>query len=198
MPAAPPGASDPPWVNPDQLKTRAADPNQTVGMIRTRSLPPVLIHSPQWGATGRESRMNEAREGARGRDRREFLKKAGAVAWVVPTMQVVNMAAAAAGVAGSAVPPPPPPPSTSQGPGCRTCRLRAVWEPGRGFVWTDGAVEQGDCLGLPADAEISNGASVGARIEGDGTELIVRLLYPWRCRIRLPIGGRRVQPRRAG
>ncbi len=125
--------------------------------------------------------MNEAREGARGRDRREFLKKAGAVAWVVPTMQVVNMAAAAAGVAGSAVPPPPPPPSTSQGPGCRTCRLRAVWEPGRGFVWTDGAVEQGDCLGLPADAEISNGASVGARIEGDGTELIVRLLDPWRA-----------------
>lgn len=30
-------------------------------------------------------------------NRRDFLKRAGAVAWVVPTMQVVNMTAAMAG-----------------------------------------------------------------------------------------------------
>jgi len=38
-----------------------------------------------------------------GADRREFLKRAGKVVWVVPAMQVVNMGAAAAGVEGSAV-----------------------------------------------------------------------------------------------
>lgn len=39
-----------------------------------------------------------------GDTRRQFLKRAGAVAWTVPTLQVVNMAAAAAGqTAGSVV-----------------------------------------------------------------------------------------------
>ena len=46
-------------------------------------------------------------------DRRDFLKKAGAVAWAVPAMQAVNMAAAAAGVEGSVVSTTRPPASTS-------------------------------------------------------------------------------------
>ena len=42
------------------------------------------------------SMSDQSRE-VSGESRREFLKKAGKVAWVVPTIQVVNMAAAAAG-----------------------------------------------------------------------------------------------------
>ena len=57
-------------------------------------------------------------------DRREFLKKAGAVAWVVPTLQVVNMASAAAGGDGGTtgsvvVTTTRPPTSTTQAPMCK-------------------------------------------------------------------------------
>ena len=47
-----------------------------------------------------------------GQSRRQFIRKAGVVAgataWAVPTMQVLNMASAAAGVEGSVVPTEPP------------------------------------------------------------------------------------------
>ena len=47
------------------------------------------------------------------KDRRDFLKKAGTVAWAVPAMQAVNMASAAAGVEGSVVSTTRPPASTT-------------------------------------------------------------------------------------
>ena len=59
------------------------------------------------------------RQPADGEDRRQFLKRAGAVAgatvWAVPTMQVVRMASAGAQTTGSVVVTNPPP-STSEGP----------------------------------------------------------------------------------
>lgn len=57
--------------------------------------------------------MSEESQRTPSASRRQFLKKAGTVAWVVPTMQVVNMAAASAGVNGSVEAPPP---STSEVP----------------------------------------------------------------------------------
>ena len=60
-----------------------------------------------------------------GQSRREFLKTAGKVAWVVPTLQVVNMAAAAAGeVEGSVVTTSPP---TTGPPDCRIYKVTAVY-----------------------------------------------------------------------
>ena len=63
--------------------------------------------------------MSELHEG---NSRREFLKKAGTVAWVVPTVQVINMAAASAGVDGSVVTTTVPP-STTEAPRCY-CELK--------------------------------------------------------------------------
>ena len=65
----------------------------------------------------------DIRQESQGESRREFLKKAGKVAWVVPTLQVVNMSAALAGgdgTNGSVVVTSPP---TTGGPEC-DCDLR--------------------------------------------------------------------------
>ncbi|NND03847.1 MAG: hypothetical protein HKN91_13780 [Acidimicrobiia bacterium] len=73
-------------------------------------------------------------DGAHGpNSRREFLKKAGTAAWVLPTMQVVNMAAARAGaVEGSMVTTMPPttmPPTTTEGPRCYCEVSVESWQP---------------------------------------------------------------------
>lgn len=47
--------------------------------------------------------------------RRRFLKKVGAAAWVVPTLQAVNMASAGAQTSGSTIPTTAPP-TTTEGP----------------------------------------------------------------------------------
>ena len=64
----------------------------------------------------------DIRQESQGESRREFLKKAGKVAWVVPTLQVVNMSAALAGgdgTGGSVVVTTPP---TTESPRCE-CQL---------------------------------------------------------------------------
>ena len=50
-------------------------------------------------------------------DRRDFLKKAGAVAWVVPTMQVLNVTSAAAGTTNISVVTTTEPPVDDRGIG---------------------------------------------------------------------------------
>lgn len=60
--------------------------------------------------------------------RREFLKKAGTVVWVVPTLQVINMSSALAGGGGGttgSVVVTTVPPSTTQPPEC-SCSLTEV------------------------------------------------------------------------
>ena len=57
--------------------------------------------------------MHEESQGTAGESRRDFLKKAGAAAWVVPTLQVVNMASAAAGDTGGSIVTTTRPPSTT-------------------------------------------------------------------------------------
>lgn len=110
--------------------------------------------------------MHDESHGAgAGESRREFLKKAGAVAWVVPTLQVVNMASAAAGdVAGSMV-------TTTHGttppPGCQvwvTCRIKANWT-GNAWSW-DSGVGANDCI-QQGDWRQCLGSEIGAQISGD-------------------------------
>ena len=117
--------------------------------------------------------MHEETQGASGESRREFLKKAGAVAWVVPTMQVVNMASAAAGEATGSMVTTTPPPSTStttttEAPECEEYvyyRLKANWT-GNGWSWDKG-IGANDCIkdGTPLD-----GDDLGANISITGDE----------------------------
>ncbi len=99
--------------------------------------------------------------------RRDFLKKAGAVAWVVPTMQIVNMASAgAAGHTGGSVVTTPPP---TRPPVCvewKTCRIKADWE--GGWHW-DSGVGRNDCIrdGEGQEWERCDNSMVGAIISGD-------------------------------
>jgi len=89
--------------------------------------------------------MHDKSHESSGESRREFLKKAGAVAWVVPTMQIVNMASASAQTNGSVVTTTSPP-STTQPPRCveyKTCRVKADWE--GGWHW-DSGVGHNDCI----------------------------------------------------
>lgn len=84
---------------------------------------------------------------ADGTGRRDFLKKAGVVAWTVPAVQVVNMAGALAGGTNTSVTTTTVPSTTR--PPCRevTLRLKAVYSDrdGVGFVWTTER-NDGDCV----------------------------------------------------
>ena len=99
--------------------------------------------------------------------RRDFLKKAGAAAWVVPAIQVVNMASAAAGeTAGSMVTTTPPPSTTTEPPDCQELvyyRFKANWN-GQAYVW-DGGVGANDCI---KDGNARNGGDFGAGISLSG------------------------------
>ncbi len=121
--------------------------------------------------------------------RREFLKKAGAVAWMVPTVQIVNMAAAGAQTTGSMVTTTPPPSTTeattttttttttTQPPGeCeryQVCRIKADWT-GDGWQW-DSGVGANDCI-QNGDWERCTGPEIGAQISGDNRQAIVTVL----------------------
>ncbi len=106
-------------------------------------------------------------------DRREFLKRMGRAAWVVPAMQVVNMSAAAAGTTGSVVDPSAPP-STTTVPECgnpaRGGWTKAVWTEA-GWVWSGEWLES-DCFNAEVAIKAS-GAALGAIIAGDRQELVV-------------------------
>ncbi|MCP3975301.1 MAG: hypothetical protein GY720_12520 [bacterium] len=75
--------------------------------------------------------------GGEGASRREFIKKAGVVAgataWAVPTMQIINMAGASAQTNGSVVDPTRPPsstttrPPTTHPPKCDYWKATAIW-----------------------------------------------------------------------
>jgi len=110
-----------------------------------------------------------------GESRRDFLKKAGAVAWVVPTIQIVNMAAAGAQTNGSIVSTTPPP-STSKPPECTKYvqyRLKADWT-GQGYSWTTGEGAQ-DCL-VGGDWTGLDGDDLGGAIslEGNDKEVVFK------------------------
>ncbi len=111
--------------------------------------------------------------------RRDFLKKAGAVAWVVPTMQIVNMASAGAvGHTGGSVVTTPPP--TTRPPECVTykvCRIKADYE-GR-WHW-DSGVGRNDCI-QDGDWERCDNSMVGAIISGDDRRATVHV--PKDCEI---------------
>ena len=90
--------------------------------------------------------------------RREFLKKAGTVAWVVPTIQVVNMSAAFAGddVSGSVV-------STTNPsvPEC-SCHLDE-----RGREVLEGDLIQVQLTLTVSDSCVQHAAFVGAYVDGE-------------------------------
>lgn len=119
--------------------------------------------------------------------RREFLKKAGAVAWVVPTLQIVNMASAGAQTTGSMVTTTPPPSTTTttttttKPPGCQeyiTCTIKADWG-GNGYSWSDGSLGAKPCVDV-VDSKC-NGADLGVTISGD--ERSVTVTVPEGCEI---------------
>lgn len=124
--------------------------------------------------------QDESRESA-GESRREFLKKAGAVAWVVPTMQIVNMAAAGAQTNGSVVDPTPPPSSTKPPEECEDytiCTIKADWN-GNSYIWSDGGLGAKACVDT-ADVKC-NGNSLGVIISGD--ERSATVTVPEDCEI---------------
>lgn len=117
-----------------------------------------------------------------GGSRREFLKKAGAVAWVVPTLQIVNVASAGAQTTGSMVSTTPPPSTTTtttttEPPGeCqrfRICRIKANWT-GDGWTWDTG-VGTNDCI-QDGDFELCRGPEIGATISGDNQQTTVSVV----------------------
>jgi hypothetical protein len=118
--------------------------------------------------------MHEESQGPVGESRRDFLKKAGAVAWVVPTLQVVNMASAAAGDVGGSVVSTTRPPSTTttttttEPPECTEYvyyRLKADWD-GSKYVWKDG-IGANDCI---KEGTSLDGDALGAAISVSGTD----------------------------
>ena len=112
-----------------------------------------------------------------GQSRREFLKKAGKVAWVVPTLSIVNMAAASAGdINGSVVTTSPPtstrPPTTTKPPCRKTVRVKAkfIQEPngvlrdGNGGMWEWCEQDDGrSCIDRQVD-EFADGGDIGIMI----------------------------------
>lgn len=128
--------------------------------------------------------MHEESQGTAGESRRDFLKKAGAVAWVVPTLQVVNMASAAAGDTAGSMVTTTPPPSTSKPPECVEYvyyRLKADWT-GNSYQWEDG-IGRNDCIkdGKPLDGD-DLGAAIS--ISGDEREAVVKHSLP-DCEIKM-------------
>ncbi|NND03170.1 MAG: hypothetical protein HKN91_10320 [Acidimicrobiia bacterium] len=99
-------------------------------------------------------------------DRREFLKKAGTAAWVVPAMQIVNMSAAAAGTSGSVTVPGTPEPPTCDLEGW----TKATWT-GKEWVWSS-AWNGSDCFDAGRLTK-ANGGALGAGIAGERDHLIV-------------------------
>ena len=78
-------------------------------------------------------------------DRRDFIKRAGVVAWTVPAIQVANMTGALAGTTNTSVTTSTTPPVTRPGD-CVDVeyRLKADWQDG-GWVWVEGEGAN-DCL----------------------------------------------------
>ena len=105
--------------------------------------------------------MQDKSHESSGESRREFLKKAGAVAWIVPTMQIVNMASASAQTNGSVVTTTKPP-----DPVCvehKTCRVKADWD--GGWHW-DSGVGANDCI-QSGDWERCDARDMDIVISGD-------------------------------
>jgi len=130
--------------------------------------------------------MHDNSHESSGESRREFLKKAGAVAWVVPTMQIVNMAAASAQTNGSVVDTTRPPGSTTtttttKPPPCapRVCTIKAEWKDG-GWHWSDGSLGNKFVCVKPSD-NTCNGAKMGAVISGDARN--AKVTVPDECKI---------------
>lgn len=122
--------------------------------------------------------MHEEHVSGTGQSRRDFLKKAGAVAWVVPTLQIVNMASAAAGdTTGSMVTTTPPPSTTSGPPDCQELvyyRFKANWN-GQAYVW-DAGVGTNDCI---KDGLARSGADFAAiTLSGDARQATVSHSLP--------------------
>lgn len=124
--------------------------------------------------------MHEDSHDSVGESRRDFLKKAGAVAWVVPTMQIVNMAAASAQTNGSVVDTTKPRGSTTTTtkPPCvdTLCRIKAdlngrwTWDTGQG---------RNDCLtGDWGGCDVND---IGASVSGDEKQATVTVSKD--CRI---------------
>jgi hypothetical protein len=116
--------------------------------------------------------MQQEHGAGHGESRRDFLKKAGAVAWIVPSIQLVNMASAAAGVDGSVVTTGPPSSTstttttTTEPPDCQELvyyRFKANWN-GQSYVW-DGGVGANDCI---TDGFARSGADFGAGLSLSG------------------------------
>lgn len=128
--------------------------------------------------------MHDESHDTTGDSRREFLKKAGAAAWVVPTMQIVNMASASAQTNGSMVTTTPPPSTTTtstttttttEAPDCTeyiTCRIKANWT-GNGWSW-DSGVGANDCI-QDGDFRKCLGSEIGAKISGDSSSARVEV-----------------------
>ena len=106
-------------------------------------------------------------------DRRDFLKKAGVVAWTIPAMQVVNMGGALAGVDGvnTSVTTTTVPPTTLP-PRCEDFyyRLKADLTDG-GWVWIKGQGEN-DCIKGDYLDLVPDGIPLG--ISGDAESATVK------------------------
>lgn len=110
----------------------------------------------------------EPRDEGRGTDRREFLKKAGKVAFVVPAIQVLSMVPAGAQSNGSVVVTTMPsattaPPTTTEAP-CEEFiryRVKGDWN-GSSVSWDDGGVGANDCLKDSSQWDsLGNGGALG-------------------------------------
>ena len=134
--------------------------------------------------------MSEQSHEVSGESRREFLKKAGKVAWMVPTIQVVNMAAAAAGEVNGSVVTTTSTSTTSttsttttttttEPPRCDNfCTIKADWT-GNGYAWGDGALGAQACI--EGDYDKCNGGQLGFGWNGD--ERKVTVTAPDNCKI---------------
>ena len=106
-----------------------------------------------------------------GTDRRQFLRKAGVVAWTIPAMQVVNMTGALAGEVNTSVTTTSTPPTTRPPEPCEdttTLRLKAKPTDG-GWVWEDaGNPGKNDCIQDGFDSGINpTTASLPVYVSGD-------------------------------
>jgi hypothetical protein len=141
-----------------------------------------------------------------GSGRREFLKKAGKIAFVVPAIQVLSMAPAGAQSNGSVVTtsmPPgstmPPTSSTSSTSSSTTTteapcdgtryRVKLTWDADQGLDWTTG-VEDGDCITDSSlwDSEVSGSAlgfTFNATLVGSSGVISAFIAAPEGCEIEI-------------